>query len=364
MNKQQNFAPDWASPPGRTIADLLMKRGLNPSELSEHLKVPPSAVSGLIDGTYPITQELAGQLQAHLGATAKFWITREQQYRADFERMQNAPSLETFAEILPLRDMVRFGWLDRFRRDDGETAAAMRFFGLSSVKDFDEKYEDLTLGLAFRKSASFEIRLGSLAAWFRAAEIQTEEIQCQAWRRESFDDALLEVRQLTRDRSPDSFLPKLTALCAEAGVAVAVVRAPTGCPVSGATFFQTPNRAIILLSFRHLTDDHFWFSFFHEAGHLILHGEDDVFIESESLVDSTKEQEANNFAARMLVPDKYEDLMKTINPTKYEIVRFARMIGTSPGIITGQLQHLGIIRRNQMNFLKRRFKWAVNHETK
>ena len=67
------------------------------------------------------------------------------------------------------------------------------------------------------------------------------------------------------------FLPKLQALCAEAGVALVFVRAPRGCRVSGASRLVTPEKAMILVSFRFRSDDQFWFTVFHEIGHLILH---------------------------------------------------------------------------------------------
>jgi hypothetical protein len=34
-------------------------------------------------------------------------------------------------------------------------------------------------------------------------------------------------------------------------------------------FHSRPRHAV--MSFRYLTDDHFWFTLFHEIGHLILH---------------------------------------------------------------------------------------------
>lgn len=347
------FAPDWTSPPGDTIADLLTERQIPVDELADRLALSIKNVNELLDGKHEISDELAGKLQINLGSTARFWRSREKQYRESI--LTPEARLDAFARALPMRDMLRFGWLDRFRREDGEVAAALRFFGINSPRDFSAKYEELEVALAFRKSASFELKPFSLAAWFRAAEIQTEEYESANWNRAEFIDCLVEIRKLSRERNPDSFLPKLRDICKKVGVVLAVVPTPAGCPVSGATFFSTPERANILLSFRYLTDDQFWFSFFHEAGHLVLHDKKDFFVESEKASTDAREQEANDFAASILVPTELQADLKSVALTKYDIVRFARLIGVSPGIVVGQLQHLGRVRRNQFNFLKRKY---------
>jgi Zn-dependent peptidase ImmA (M78 family) len=105
-----------------------------------------------------------------------------------------------------------------------------------------------------------------------------------------------------------------------------------------------------------LSDDHFWFTFFHEAGHLLLHGENGFFLEGiES--STTAEEEANEFAAQILIPPEFQDELAQLRAKIYEVSRFARRLGVSPGIVVGQLQHLRKIRHNQLNGLKRRYTW-------
>ena len=114
---------------------------------------------------------------------------------------------------------------------------------------------------------------------------------------------------------------------------------------------------MILLSFRHLSDDHFWFTFFHEAGHLLLHGDRPLFIDGEDDVSSAEELEANQFAEETLVPPDRRDEMLALPIKARAIIRFARAIGVSPGIVVGQLQFHKKIRPNQLNVLRRRYAW-------
>ena len=111
-----------------------------------------------------------------------------------------------------------------------------------------------------------------------------------------------------------------------------------------------------MLSFRYLTDDHFWFTFFHESGHLLLHNKR-LFLEGAETPDTAEELEANEFAARTLVPLSFYSEMLSLPTANLEVIRFARRTGVSPGIIVGQLQHEGRLPRNWLNGLKRRYRW-------
>jgi len=211
---------------------------------------------------------------------------------------------------------------------------------------------------AFRTSATFDSHPGAVAAWLRQGELAGRSISCKMWDSERFFGALPTIRPLTRQKDPTRFIPELTRICGDCGVAVVVLRAPAGCRASGATRFVSPDRALLLLSFRYLSDDHFWFTFFHEAAHLLLHGPNALFLEAPDMLTSGQEQEANDFAARALIPDIFRSELDGLPLRHEDLIRFARRVGVSPGIVAGQLQHLGRLRRDQMNRLKRRFEWS------
>jgi Zn-dependent peptidase ImmA (M78 family) len=141
-------------------------------------------------------------------------------------------------------------------------------------------------------------------------------------------------------------------------VAVVIVRTPEKCPASGAARFLSKEKAIIQLSFRHLSDDHFWFSFFHEIGHLLLHGAQKTHLEDAGTDDGDEEIEANEFAAEVLVPASARARMLALGEDTRSIVRFATQVGTAPGIVVGQMQHYGVIKRGRMNSLKKRYVWS------
>lgn len=355
MHNEKEFSPNWASSPGDTINDILQERHISEIEFAHLLGQPLKDVRDLLQGRATITLEVARRLEQVVGASVEFWMVRDFQYRQDIARFDTIQK-EWLAE-LPISDMIKFGWLKAVPHPLEEVTACLRFFNVSSISVWRENNAALQQAVAFRTSPSYDSKPAAVAAWLRQGEIEAEGIACDPWNAQRFQESLAFIRSLTRKKDPDVFIPELKQCCSKSGVAVTIVRAPTGCRASGATRFLSQDKALLMLSFRYLTDDNFWFTFFHEAGHLLLHGEKGLFLEGFDTLTPVEEKEANEFAEKVLIPKELFQMMSNLPADRREIVRFAKHIGVSSGIIVGQLQHLGKIRRNQLNDLKRYFKW-------
>jgi hypothetical protein len=279
----------------------------------------------------------------------------------DFQYHQQTANLEeatnAWVRDLPFADMVRFGWIEPVPKRSEALAACLKFFDVPNVAIWHRVYGSLEQKFLFRTSAAFESEPAAVAAWLRRGEIEASRTRCDPWSAEGFGAALTSIRFLTREKDPKKFIPELQRVCADVGVAVTTVRSPSGCRASGATRFVTAEKALLLLSFRHLADDQFWFSFLHEAGHLLLHSHQDVFIEGIEAPDSAAEKEADDFASRTLIPPQHLPELLRLRQNKFDLVRFARRMGISPGIVVGQLQHYGRIKENHFNGMKRRYRW-------
>jgi len=356
MTSTECFQPDWSSPPGNTIRSVLGNRAISDEAFASSLGESVEFARELLDGRTTITISLARRLVGVLGASVEFWMTRDFQYRQ--EPFAESDELSKWRKQLPIGDMIRFGWLKPAPRPSEETASCLNFFGVDDVVLWGTRYSTLSQMAVFKRTETFESKVPSVAAWLRQGEIEAQQIKCNSWISSKFSDCLENVRKLTKIKNPQVFVPKLQQICASAGVAVVVVRAPSGCPVSGATRFISPTKAILQLSFRYLSDDHFWFTFFHEAGHLILHGTNRLFLEDGDHIPDTLEEEANEFAEQSLIPQPYLEELFRLRVNTRDVIRFATRIGIAPGIVVGQLQHYGKIKPNQLNRLKRRYVWT------
>lgn len=86
MSDRNEFKPDWVSPPGDTILEILEERKISLSELMDRLEIPIYDVFYLIKGKISITEEIARKLVKFLGGSKQFWMNREAQYRESLER--------------------------------------------------------------------------------------------------------------------------------------------------------------------------------------------------------------------------------------------------------------------------------------
>ena len=84
----QKFTPDWISPPGETITDLLEDLGWSQVEFAGRLGCAETQVALMINGEAVIDEELAVRLAEVLGGTNIFWLRREAQYRSKLAQQE------------------------------------------------------------------------------------------------------------------------------------------------------------------------------------------------------------------------------------------------------------------------------------
>ena len=356
----ESFQPDWFSKPGDTLADMMTRKEVSRRDLAERLHLDQRTVTQIVAGIAPIDRPLADQLSQIIGGSPTFWMNRQEAYERSLSRaVENvAESVATqWLKNFSAADLERKGLIAGAARKSDRTRALLAYFSVSSPEEWTSKYAARVSEYSFRTSSTFDSKLGPLTTWLRQGEIEASAIPTADWDAEVLRSRLAEIRKLSWWKSPKIFLPKLQAICASAGVAVVVVRAPSGCRASGATRFLNDRKAMLLVSFRYLSDDQFWFTVFHEIGHLMLHGRDDTFIDGEGQNEDIREREANEFSSRTLVPPNRQSEMINLPARANAIMRFAADVGVAPGIVVGQMQHLGAMGQHQMNFLKRRYDW-------
>ena len=342
---------DYAIPPGETLRELLEEQGLTQRDLARRAGLSPKHVNRLLQGVVPLSAEVAQRLEHVTGTPARLWNRLEANYRSDLERLRNQRSLADCAPWLaemPLTALINRGVLPAEPRDKASRVEQMlSFFGVASVEAWDDVYGNLAC--AFRQSKAYKPKPGAVAAWLRLGEIAAQEMHCAPFDRAGLQAALPELRALTVEPQ-EVFSQKLPEICAAHGVAVVFVEEITGARASGVMRWLTPTKALIQLSLRYRTDDHLWFTFFHEIEHVLRHGKTEVWIEGgPAAADDPREAEADRFARQVLIPSKDAAQFGRLIRTS-AVCEFASSIGIAPGIVVGRLQHrrlLGTIPRKR-----------------
>lgn len=358
---QNEYTPDYAVAPGEVLAYELELRGMTRAELAKRIGLSEKHVIAIIKGkgSTIITPETAIRLERALGMPVDYWLNLEALYQETRARLAEQARLEKdldWLERIPFRAMAKLGWIEKHKDKRAQLDELLGFFGIASVAQWKDVWPRLEV--AYRQHNKHEILLEAVSAWLRQGEIEAGRIDCRKYDKKNFRAALDEVRELTTVTEPEAFIPVLQNRCAHAGVAVVFVPGLPKTGLSGATRWLNPVKALIQLSLRYKSNDHLWFTFFHEAGHVLLHGKKELFLEGTNAMDKEREAEADAFARDHLIPpNAYRDFVQLGDTSLSAIKAFADQVAIAPGIIVGRMQHERLMPHNQGNRLKVYYHW-------
>lgn len=361
------FAPDWVLPPGESILDLAEERGWKQGELAQRLGYTEKHISQLINGKVPVTVDAAQRLERVLGSSIDFWLALEanyQKHKARLEAAERHAGWVSWLDELPVKELMGAGAIAKARVDAKHkpalVEACLRFFGVASPDEWRAHYGGMQM--AFRRSRAEQSDVGAISAWLRLGEQQAEKLDSPKYDKARFEKSLRLIRALTCE-GPEAFEPKMRELLRGAGVRLVLVPAiPRAC-VSGVARWLSPTRPLIQLSLYGKTNDKFWFTFFHEAAHILLHAgskeeKKSIFLDDPNAAHSTdpREQEANQWSGDWLIPAQSVSELASLR-SKDAVRAFARRIGIHSGIVVGRLQHDHLIDPSWMNDLKQSFRF-------
>ena len=162
------------------------------------------------------------------------------------------------------------------------------------------------------------------------------------------------LRKLTFEQ-PEEFMPKLSAMLGKCGIALVLLPHLKGSFLYGASYYDG-KKIVMALTLRGRDADKFWFSVFHEIGHILMGHISRPFGASEE-----DEKEADEYARDTLIPpDKYQDFVSVGDYTYSRVKEFAADIGIDAGIVVGRLQKDGEVNFNELNGLKRQYDISVS----
>jgi HTH-type transcriptional regulator/antitoxin HigA len=346
------YEPDFVTAPGEFLEEKLQEIGMTQAELAERIGRTKKTVNEIVKGKAPLLPETAVQLERVLGIPARFWAHAEANFRQYLARNEEAEDLagkKEWLERLPVGQLVKLGILSKRAGPVDRLRELLNFFGVASLETLTRIGNDKCL--AFRQSMAHEVDHYALLAWLRIGEIEAQHIHCEPYDAAVFRKVLQEIRALSTGFSGRA-VPKIQQLCASAGVALVFVPEIAGSRAWGVTQWNSADKAILQLSLRGKSDDQFWFTFFHEAAHILLHPKKEIYVEIDNEEDE-HEAEANRFARDILIPPVEWRKVLTSRPRSAAHVRdWATRLGISPGILVGRLQHERLLPWTHLNGLK------------
>jgi len=350
----------WGLSYGWTQRDLARRTGLTPKTISE-----------ICNGKAPITPTTALTFEKAFQRPAHLWLNLQRQFdqvEARRREQAKASGWDEWVRHFPLKEMRQL----RFSLPEGRSDAdvLLGFFGVTSPESWSSVWR--ASAPQYRQTRTMKAREEAIAAWVRETELIARGLELAEFDASRLRAAINPLREFTTQRIEDALDP-LQELCAKLGVAFVLVPALRNTGISGCARWLTESKALIGLTIRYKTDDQFWFTFFHEVGHLLLHrskrpfvvdnAEDDL---SDRVIDPEMQQieaEANRFSADTLIPPALLGaFVRGGEFTNETIHEFSEKVGVGPGIVVGRLQHDGVIAVHQGNTLKQKLNWGFKEE--
>lgn len=342
-----------ATPPGATIKEQIEDRGMSQRELSIRMDYSEKFISQLINGHVELTPNTALRLESVLGIPASFWLNLESTYREKLQKIEDENSFGVDMELaskFPYAEMAKLGWVAATRILSEKVIELRKYFEVARLNLVAESR--LVPNIAYRRQKKTDKSVYALMAWAQKAKLDAREIKTAKINIDKLSKSLGTIRSMTKE-DPSVFQDELVDLLASCGIVLVLLPHLKGSFLQGATFYDGP-KIVLGLTLRRRDADIFWFSLFHELGHIVC-----GHIGQENGTSKEDEKQADCFASDMLIPPGIYAQIVSEKQTATSILYWAEELDVAPGIIVGRLQKEGYLQYNQYNNLKVQYEFVT-----
>lgn len=355
-----NFISDLAIHPGEYLDEVLTNINMSQKELSQRLGRPAQTINEIIKGKKSITPDTAVELEEVLKIPSHIWLGLETEYQNALAKQKEQEKIE--AEIskialFPYLDLVKCGFCKKTKNAFEKVVELRKFFSVSRL----DNIKKLSLYQpAFRVSNNHSnVTQEAIISLIQASLLKSNEIKTQAFNKTKLNNNLKKIKRTIAQKDTNIAINEIVEILASCGVAFVLLPTFKNTKIHGATFWVNGEKAILAMSLRGAYSDIFWFGFFHEIGHILLHEKREIFLEGETDKLSSQEQEADSFSSSFLIPnEKYKSFVNNSNFSVSNIKNFAKQNDILPSIIIGRLMHDGYVKYSDYWLNKLRDKYV------
>lgn len=341
--------------PGYYIKELVEESGLTQEDFAKRLDTTPKNLSLLIRGEQNLSIDIAMKLSRMIGTTVNYWLNLQSAYDALVAEYKSEEELRAERKIFEYFDYRffrdKFGLPDLPRKKDEQIKTLRRFFDVATLTVLAQK----DMAVSFRSSTK-ELSEASVVKANAMVQIATNEAlktDAPKFNRKKFELAAQYALSLTTKHN--EFYSLIKKAFMDAGVIFVILPNISGSKINGATK-KVGDHIMLMVNDRRLNADTFWFTLFHEIGH-IINGDYGISFEKEK---GEQEMAANRYAEDCLVPP--EAYQKFVSEERFglrDIEKFANQIQRDPGIVLGRLQNDGFVRYDDWSMRALRHKYLV-----
>ena len=359
--KKIGLSLDLIIHPGETIADILEARSISQKELAIRTGVSEAYISDVINGKKNISTSFAQSLEYALSVPTSFWVNLQANYDAELIAYYEGETItqEERNTIPVLKEVITFLKDHRgLQIPDSIDKLILALRSALCISNLSSLSSLVPTG-AYRMEAHGKLNPIVLGAWLCLCQQRSHDVNTDnCFTVQNADEVIIKLKQLMSCPA-NQLQQKLSSLLAEYGIDFSIVRNFTGAPVHGYIRQKPDGTYQMAVTLRRAYADIFWFSLFHELGH-IVNGDikkTGQFIDANQ--SSTREDNANLFARNALIDESdYQMFIMKNNFDIKSISNFAGHQGVPPYIVIGRLQKESIIPYPWYKEYKVRYKWA------
>ena len=349
--------------PGYYLKEIIEDMGITQDEFAKRLETTGKNLSDLLNGKSKLSNEIALKLSIMFGTSADVWLNLQKTYNEkiiEIERRKLEDYEAGCAQLIDYSYFIELGVVPVVRKSADKAKELLKYFKIASFNVL--KATNFLVNYRTAISMVNEKNVINSNAWVQTALNIGQQIDTEAFDLKKLNSYLQEIRKMTL-QNPVDFLPRLTEILKSCGVALVVLPHLKNSGVNGAVKWINKDKVILTINNRRKYADVFWFSLFHEIGHvlqkkitMLIVGID---VEEMDETNRILEGEADDFARNYLLPrDPYREFISCKDYSEVAIRRFANKIDIDPGIVVGRLQiekHIGFERSNGL-----RKKYMIN----
>lgn len=357
--KLNGLSLDLIIHPGETIKELLEEREMTQEELAIRTEYSAKHVSEVMSGKKNISSKFANALEYVFGIPTEFWINLQGNYDKEILELKKINNIkeEEFDVLTELKDIVKYceetGIIESGLNRSLTLLSMRKFLNVNNLMSIP----NLPLQqVTFRGTKKVKVNINVLYAWKKICEYLTNKINItNKFEKNTLIGKYEEIKS-TMFLELDEMIIELKRIFSDCGIAFEIVHNFAGAPVQG--YIQKRKDKILLcMTIRQSFSDIFWFTLFHEVGHLLNEDFSNQYIDY-SFIESEIEKKADLFARNVLInEDAYKEFMKNGKFDIATINKFAKSQNVKPGIVIGRIQN----EFNDYTFMsdyKERYKWA------
>lgn len=358
MKNEKSYKSIIAFHPGSYVEDIIENMNISQKEFAKRLNITEKSLSRLVNAEDKLSNDIARKLSQLSGISIETWLNLQSTYDIKVMEIEDAEKEDekSICKNIDFNYFKEHNYVNKgIYNIDKKIRELRKLLSISSLTYLSRMNPQVSYRNA---SGNFDDK----AIINSNIMLELGIAQASGMSEIKFDKNTLEknittIKSLTTS-PPELFIPRLKELFSKCGIVFITLPNLRNAKINGAVKRFKNGSVLLLISDRNKDLDIFWFSLFHEIGHILSGDFYSDYFDTEEY--SSQESRADTFAKDTLIqPHKYQEFVQKGIFTEEHVIGFAQAEKIHPGIVVGRLQKEEYISYKCLNNLKEKYDFQI-----